>query len=185
MRKLFLFLALALSGNARIFSLLMQALGVIPGATGVRDWAGTPSAGTTAVQTITLGTASGGTYKIGFRGVYTAALAFNATAAQIQVAMRAMTTIAGAHVGVTGSDGGPYTVTFAGNLAALLVDVITILNVDLTGGTAATVANTTPGVTATHRGCPKGGLVNDITNNVLYTNSGTAFAPTWTKVSAT
>jgi hypothetical protein len=167
------------------FNLFLLALGVIPGATGVRDYAGTPSAGTNAVQTITLGTASGGTYKVKFRDAQSAALAYNADAAAIQVAMRAMTTINGANVTVTGSAGGPYTVTFIANLAALLVDVITIVNVDLTGGTAPTVANTTPGVTATHRGCPKGGLVNDVTNNVLYTNSGTPTAPTWTKVSAT
>jgi len=44
------------------------------------------------------------------------------------------------------------------------------------------VAETTPGVTATGRGAAKGSILTDTTNGILYINTGTALAPTWTKV---
>jgi hypothetical protein len=41
---------------------------------------------------------------------------------------------------------------------------------------------TTPGVDATYRGLGAGAVVVDTTNKLLYINTGTALAPTWTKV---
>ena len=73
--------------------------------------------------------------------------------------------------------------TFAGNLTKQAVNTIAVANNSLTG-TAPTlaVAETTPGVDADFRGAKKGALVTDTTNGVLYINTGTALAPTWTKV---
>ena len=44
------------------------------------------------------------------------------------------------------------------------------------------IAETTPGVDATFRAAGIGVLVQDVTNGVLYINSGTATEPTWTIV---
>jgi hypothetical protein len=44
------------------------------------------------------------------------------------------------------------------------------------------VAETTPGVTATLRGVDKGTLAMRSDTGVLYSNTGTAVAPTWTAV---
>jgi hypothetical protein len=78
---------------------------------------------------------------------------------------------------------GTITITFAANLAALAVPTITVVANNLTG-TAPTlaVAETTPGVTATGRGAPTGAGLIDTTNGIQYINTGTALAPTWTKV---
>ncbi|MDW8267412.1 MAG: autotransporter-associated beta strand repeat-containing protein, partial [Gemmataceae bacterium] len=70
------------------------------------------------VGTITLSGATGGTFQIGFNGATTGALAFNATAAAVQSALEALTTIGAGNVAVTGSAGGPYTVTFQGALGS-------------------------------------------------------------------
>ena len=54
------------------------------------------------------------------------------------------------------------------------------------GGTTptVTVVETTPGVDATHRGAAPGTLIKRDDTNVLYINTGTAIAPTWTVVGA-
>ncbi len=69
------------------------------------------------VQTVTLTGATGGTFTLtwddtGSNAQTTTPLAYNATGATVQTAMRALSNLADADVTVTGSAGGPYTVTF-------------------------------------------------------------------------
>jgi len=54
----------------------------------------------------------------------------------------------------------------------------------LTGGTTPEVAvtETTPGVEETGIGAPRGALLTDTTNGILYINTGTPDNPVWTKV---
>ena len=67
------------------------------------------------VQTVTHTNASA--FTLTFGGVTTASIANNATAATVQIRLRALTSINGANVTVTGNANGPYTVTFIGTLA--------------------------------------------------------------------
>jgi hypothetical protein len=107
--------------------------------------------------------------------------------ANIDAALEALTNIGTGGVttaaGTVTSGIGTVTITFGGNLAKLAVNTITVANNSLTGTSPTlAVAETTPGVNADFRGAKKGALVTDTTNGVLYINTGTALAPTWTKV---
>jgi hypothetical protein len=157
--------------------------------------AGTPSNGTSCVQTITFGgTPTGGTFTLRYKGATTAAISWSATNAtlvsNINTALLAIPTLAGSSsvvtaVGTMTAGIGTITVTFGGNYAALLVPVITV-NSSLTG-TAPTLACaiTTPGVTADGRSSLKGQLCIDSTNGILYQNQGiSGLAPTWVKTSS-
>lgn len=154
--------------------------------------AGAPSAGTDEVQTITFGgTPTGGTFKLRYDGFTTAAIAWSATnntlRDNVDAALEALPNVGTG--GVTTAVGtmtagiGTLTVTFAGNQAKKAVNTITVPDNSLTG-TSPTVAvvETTPGVDATGRGAAKGATLTDTTNGLLYINTGTALAPTWTKV---
>jgi hypothetical protein len=108
---------------------------------------------TNNVQTVTLsvagGAASGGTFTLTFEGQTTAAIAFNANAAAVQTALRALTNL-GINVTVGGGPGpsSAYTVTFSGLFAGLNATALTGDGSLLTGpGAPYTVAvtNTTPG----------------------------------------
>lgn len=164
----------------------------IEGAIGPYEFAGAPGAGTSEVQTLTIGgTPDGGTFKLEFDGQKTAAINWSATnntlRDNVDAALEALSNIGTG--GVTVAVGtmtagiGTLTITFAGNLTKKAVNLITVADNSLTG-TDPTVAveETTPGVDADFRGAKKGALVTDTTNGVLYINTGTALAPTWTKV---
>jgi len=98
------------------------------------------------VQTITLTAATGGTFTLTFEGETTSALAFDAAAAAVQTALRALAAIGATGVTVSGSAGGPYTVTFAGTLANKDVQLIDANGASLTGvGAAIAAAMTTAG----------------------------------------
>jgi hypothetical protein len=154
--------------------------------------AGAPSAGTSEVQTLTIGgTPTGGTFKLRFDGYTTAAITWSATnntlIANIQAALRALANVGAAGVTVADVDLasgiGSVTITFGGNLAKMAVATITVANNSLTGTSpTVAVAETTPGVTATARGAALGALCVDTTNKKLYINTGTALNPTWTVV---
>lgn len=93
-----------------------------------------PSA-TTVTKLVTItGSPTGGTFTLTVDTRVTTALNWNATAAQIQSALEALTTVGEDNVTVTGSAGGPFTVVF--NLAVTNVTA----TATLTGGS-------TPGVT--------------------------------------
>jgi len=151
--------------------------------------AGAPSAGTAAVQTITFGgTISGGKFQLKCGPFVTADIDWSATdatlVANIDAALEALPNIgSGAIVTADStltSGIGDATVTWA---AKVPVDEIAVAKNALTGtGPTIACANTTPGVAPTGVGAAKGALLTDVTNGVLYINTGTAAAPTWTKV---
>lgn len=108
--------------------------------------------GINEVQTITIsGTPTGGTWRARYGGQSTEPLAFDISAANLQTELRALSSIDGAHVAVSGSAGGPYTVTFSGDLGGLDVEMIGVDGTDLTGGTDPDVAvvETTKGSSST------------------------------------
>ncbi|MFR9773044.1 major capsid protein [Nocardia sp. SC052] len=101
------------------------------------------------VQTPTIsGSPTGGTFTLTFKGQTTAPLAYNATAAQVQAALAALSTIGAGNVAVTGSAGGPYTVTFQALLGATNVPAMTATG-SFTGGSSPSIA-----VTQTTAGAP-------------------------------
>lgn len=138
------------------------------------------------VQTIT-SSQTGGSATFTFNGQATPAQAFGVSAATLQTALRALSSIAGANVTCTGGALGtaPIVITFIGTLAAADQPLITI-GAGFTGG-AASVVETTKGVTAVAAAyagiAAVGALCNDTTNKILYQNAGTVAAPTWSKVS--
>ena len=77
------------------------------------------------VQSVTLAGAglAGGTWTLTFNGSTTTALAWNISGANLQVALRALPTINGANVTVTGD--GPYAVEFMGAFAGLAQTLMT------------------------------------------------------------
>lgn len=94
------------------------------------------------VQTITLGGGSG-QFRLSYAGsAQTPNINSNASAASVQTALRALPTINGPNVNVTGPSGGPYVVTFVGTLAEQDVAAIAATT---TGTLTATVTETTPG----------------------------------------
>jgi len=92
--------------------------------------------------------ATAGSYTLSFRGVTSAAIAFNAPAADVQTALRAIPTIGGPSVNVTLGGGGigDYIVEFVGDLAARDVPDLVPDATGLTGALAdVTVTTDTPG----------------------------------------
>jgi hypothetical protein len=156
-----------------------------------RGVAGAPVAGTSEVQTLTIGgTPTGGSFKLKFKGQLTAAIAWSATnatlLANIDAALEALSTIGTGNIaaaaGSLTAGIGTVTLTFGGTLAKKAVPLITVHSNDLTG-TAPTlaIAETTPGVDTTHRGAKKGTRLTDTTNGKEYIATAEN-PPTWTVV---
>lgn len=106
--------------------------------------------GTNEVQTVTLtGDPEGGTFTLTYSGQTTAAIAFDAAAADVKAALEALSNIGTGDVKVTGSAGGPYTVEFRGDLSGTNVAQMTASGAGLTGGEspAVEVATETGGAT--------------------------------------
>jgi hypothetical protein len=100
----------------------------------------TNGAGTIGVQTITTsGGATGGTLVLGFNGQITSNIAYNASAATIQTALRALSTIGGTNVTCSGGPLGSaaVTCTFSGSLINQTVPLLTSNISGLTGGSPA------------------------------------------------
>jgi len=149
---------------------------------------GAPSAGTDEVQSVTRdATVDGGTFRLGFRGAPTSALAWDISAANLQVALRAVNQVGGPYLTVTG-DGSvatPWVVTFIDALGKRVQPLLTVVANACTAEDepveeAITVAETTPGVTATLIGIPKGALVINTSDGTLYQMTGTPAAPAFT-----
>jgi len=105
------------------------------------------TAGTNEQQTITID-AAGGTFTITFGGQTTTALAWNASAAVVQAALEALSSI-GANNITVGLVGLVYTLTFRNALGNTNVAAVTTNATLLTGGAnTAAVATTVPGVAA-------------------------------------
>jgi hypothetical protein len=105
---------------------------------------------TNEVQTLTVtGTPTGGTFRLSFRSVSTAAIAFNATSAAVQAALEAISTVGSGNVLCAGGPlpASPITITFQGVLAGQNQPLISVNSPAFTGGStpSAAVAETTPG----------------------------------------
>ena len=105
---------------------------------------------TNEVQTLSItGTPTGGTFRLSFKSVTTATIAFNATSAAVQAALEAISTIGTGNVAATGGPlpATPVVLTFQGLLAGTNLPLITVNTPAFTGGTTpvASVAETTPG----------------------------------------
>ncbi|MEW2393060.1 hypothetical protein AB0933_32335 [Streptomyces venezuelae] len=130
------------------------------------------------VQTLTVtGGPTGGTFTITWSGQTTSALAYNATAAQVQTALEALSNIAPGDVTVTGAAGGPWTLTWGGTQLGEDVAAPTTTE-SFTGGTSPdiTIATTTAGGAAT---ASDG---SQVFAGFLFTE--VAFSPTATKCAA-
>lgn len=98
------------------------------------------------VQKLVLEHATGGTFKLAFKGQETAAIAFNATTTVVKEKLEGLSTIGSGNVSVTGTAGAFYTITFAGTLASTDEPVITVDGSALTGTSpTATVETVTEG----------------------------------------
>jgi hypothetical protein len=95
------------------------------------------------------GVPTAGTFRLAFKSVSTAAIAYNAAAAAVQAALEALSTIGTGNVVCAGGPlpGSPVTITFQGQLAGSNMPMITVTSTAFTGGTtpAVTVTETTPG----------------------------------------
>lgn len=156
----------------------------IEGSIGPYMNAGVPVDGTDEVQTITPSAApASGTFRLVFDGYKTSLLAWNISANAMQTALNLLSSIGTGGVAVA-LNGGVYTITFSGaDVAKRAQNLITVeSNTVLDAGAAAvtlTVAESVAGVEATCLGALKGALLIDITNGVLYINTGTTAAPVW------
>jgi hypothetical protein len=108
--------------------------------------------GTDEVQTLTItGTPAGGSFTITYAGQTTAAIAFNASAANVVSALELLSGIGSGGVTATGGalPGTPVVITFKKSLGAKDVALMTTTD-SLTGGTApaSAIVETTPGAAA-------------------------------------
>lgn len=92
------------------------------------------------VQVLTVGGSGLTSFTVTFGGQTTAAIPAAATAAQVQSALEALSTIGAGNVVVTGNAGGPWTLTFQGALAGLDTAQVTTTP---TGGTGTVTPSTT------------------------------------------
>ncbi|MET9053288.1 hypothetical protein ACFV6B_12820 [Streptomyces microflavus] len=109
---------------------------------------------TSEVQTVTVtGTPTGGTYTLTWSGQTTAAIPYNATAAQVKTALENLSNIDAGDLTVTGGPhpGTAMAVTFGGQFMGDDVAAMTASATNLTGGTspAVTIATATAGGAAT------------------------------------
>lgn len=173
---------------------IIEATGTIRGTLGPLRIAGAPVAGTNEVQTLTLGgTPTGGTFKLTFGGLVSAAITWSATnatlLANIQAALDAFAALGATASQVVATAGtltagiGTVVLTFSGsNVSARNMGAAfgTVNNLTGTAPTLA-VARTTPGVDVSFRAAAIGALLEDTTNGLLYQNT-TFPVPTWGKV---
>lgn len=171
---------------------VIELVNVIEGAIGGSAYttAGAPTAGTTEVQTLTIGgTPTGGTFTITYDGQTTVPITWTATdatlVADVDAALEALTNIGTG--GITAADGtltsgiGTITLTFA-LTNTLKAQNLMVCNSSLTGTSpTAVITETTPGVNASGRGAAKGALLTDVTNGKLYITT-TTNPPTWVVV---
>jgi hypothetical protein len=122
------------------------------------------------------GTVTGGTFTLTYAGQTTPAQPFNVSAAALQVALQALTTVGAGNVVVGGGPGpAAFAVTFAGTLANSPQPLLTFNAATLTGTTPGmAVARSTAGVSfAGH--AARAALANRILNNP--TGYGVLMAP--------
>jgi hypothetical protein len=153
---------------------------------------GAPSAGTSEVQTLTFGgTPTGGTFVLAFEGMATAPITWSSTNAtlvsNIDTALEALPNIGTGEVttavGTMTAGIGTITCTFSGNYGVRPLSVMTVVTNSMTGtAPTLTITRSTPGVAPSGAGAAKGAMLVREDTGVLYVNTGTALAPTWTVV---
>jgi hypothetical protein len=142
-----------------------------------------PTNGTNEVQRLTLtGAPTGGTFKLRFgSSVMPGTLPYNASAAAVQTALRALPTIGSTGVTCSGGplDSAPVDVTFGGRLGRMDVQALQVVSPALVGGTspAVTVSTVTPGVLGTQRSSVHGQIL--LYGTDIYINHGVPYAPDW------
>lgn len=92
-------------------------------------------------EVVTVTIRSGGTNVWAFGGQSTSALAWDVSTASLQTALRALTSINGANVNVSGTAGESYVLEFVGTLANTNVGAVTITATPKTAAFAAFVTN--------------------------------------------
>jgi hypothetical protein len=103
--------------------------------------------GVSAVQTIA-GTATAGTFRIGFAGQFTAPLAYNAAASVVEAALAALGAIGAGNVSVSGA----WVVSFVNDMSTTPVPLLILDQSSLTGSLSVTM--TRPGVFKPGQGLP-------------------------------
>jgi hypothetical protein len=156
--------------------------------------AGTPAAGTSEVQTITIGgTPDGGTFRLTFDGHRTAAISWTATdndlIAAVDAALEALANVGSGGVtvaaGTLSSGTGTILVTFDGTTTALKRRNVPAMTVEssLTGSSPTiAITTSTAGVDCGGRGLPSGGLLLDTTNGRLLVNDGSENDPVFAEL---
>jgi hypothetical protein len=119
--------------------------------------------GVSAVQSVTVA-ATSGTFTLTFSGATTSALAYNATAAQVQAALEALPAVGAGNVAVAGA----YVVTFQNRLGLYPMPLLTADATGLAGGTVS-VQTTTLGVASPASDLPP--WDNDYTRNSRFLGS--------------
>lgn len=137
------------SDNAKLFNVQLRALATYAKGTWLGQVVGTGTA-VNEVQSLAItGTPTGGSIRLQYGTQVTAAIAYNAAAADVQAALEALSSVGTGNVVGTGGalPGSAVTLTFGGELAGLAVPLITVYSNSLTGGTnpAAAVTQTTQG----------------------------------------
>jgi RHS repeat-associated protein len=97
-----------------------------------------------AVQVVKLtGNPTGGTFTLTFGGQTTSGIAYNASAATVDSALEALSSVGSGNVVVTAAAGGGWQVRFAGSLAGKYQAKMTASGAGLTGGSSPSVAVST------------------------------------------
>lgn len=161
--------------NSAICRVRLTATGLVPGMKFMfTNLSAAETTGTNEQQTITID-ATGGTFTITFGGQTTTALAYNASAATVQTALEALSSIGTGNITV-GLVGLVYTLTFKNDLGRQNVAQVTTNAASLTGGAGtATVATSVAGVAATGKldiVSDGAGILNASTVNRLVLSAG-------------
>ena len=106
----------------------------------------TLTTGRNAKYTVTKGTHTGGTYTLTYAAQTTANIAFDATAAAVDAALEALSTIGVGEVSVTGPAGGPWIIEFTAGLGSA-PQTLTATFTNLTGGASPAITSLVTGVT--------------------------------------
>lgn len=96
------------------------------------------------VQTVNLGGATGGTFKLSYLGYVTSPIPSGAAASVVQAALTAIPGATGVSFTVTGANGGPYIITFIGGNPGEVQQPISMDVSALTGGNNAGVIHVPP-----------------------------------------
>lgn len=137
------------SPNSEEYGSPVQLEFEISSVTGLPFWADitqTAVAGKDEVHKITIENATGGTYTLtgdfGSGDETTGNIAYNASAATVEAAIEALTSVMAADIAVYGNAGGPYTLVWGGAYAATAVDLLTATS-SLTNSPAVTLSVST------------------------------------------